>query len=97
MRLQKAGEAIIVFYDETYINTGHAAKMTWYLDKSKRRLGGKGKRLIVLHALTKDGPVVCPDADGNYIELTEAENADLKTRHCTAERIYEAKKAEGVS
>jgi hypothetical protein len=90
LRLQKAGKAVIVFYDETYINTGHAATMTWYLDKSKRRLGGKGKRLIVLHALTKDGPVVCRDADGNYIE-----NADLKTRHCTAERIYEAKKAEG--
>ena len=56
LRLQKAGKAVIVFYDEAYINTGHAAKMTWYLDKSKRRLGGKGKRLIVLHALTKDGP-----------------------------------------
>ena len=95
LRLQKAGEAVIVFYDETYINTGHAATMTWYLDKSKRRLGGKGKRLIVLHALTKDGPVVCRDADGNYIELTEAQNADLKTAHRTAEMIYEAKKAEG--
>ena len=39
--------------------------------------------------------MVCRDADGNYIELTEAENADLKTAHRTAEMIYEAKKAEG--
>ena len=72
LKLQEEGKAIIVSYDETYINTGHAAAMTWSFAGSKRRLSGKGKRLIVLHALTKDGPVVALDEDtGQLVELTE--------------------------
>ena len=96
LQLQERGEAIIVSYDETYINTGHAAAMTWFTVGAKRRVGGKGKRLIVLHALTKDGPVVVIDDEtGERVELTEAQNADLSTPYLTAEMIYEARKAEG--
>jgi hypothetical protein len=59
LKLQADDAAIICFYDETYVNTGHTTSHTWYLETTK--LSARGKRRIVLHVMTKDGPVVTRD------------------------------------
>ena len=54
---------------ESYIHQNHCAKKSWikvgikdgqYVNRSSSR----GKRLIILHAITDDGPVVTRDENG---------------------------------
>jgi transposase len=47
-----------VYLDETYINKNHSSQFTWYLDDDGplvNKPSGVGPRLIVVHAITKDG------------------------------------------
>lgn len=57
---QSTGEWVIVYMDESYIHQRHSKAYTWFHpeheDKNKVFCGtGKGKRLIIVHAITKDG------------------------------------------
>ena len=53
MKLQEAGEFVVVFTDETYINTNHIPCTSWMHEGKKvSRPSGKGKRLVILHALS---------------------------------------------
>lgn len=94
-KLQEEGKAFIVWLDETYINTGHHAKDTWFVPGTAMVSQAKGLRLICLHAMTKDDPVVSRDANGKPIVLTDTQSSDLKTVYLTAEMIYQAGKADG--
>lgn len=47
-----------VYLDETYINKNHSSRFTWYLDEDGplvNKPSGVGPRLILVHAMTKDG------------------------------------------
>jgi len=47
-----------IYSDETYINKNHSSPFTWYLDDDGplvNKPSGVGPRLIVVHAITKDG------------------------------------------
>ena len=47
-----------VYLDETYINKNHSSRFTWYLDEDGpwvNKPSGVGPRLIVVHAITRDG------------------------------------------
>jgi transposase len=47
-----------VYLDETYINRNHSNRFTWYLEEDGdwvNKPSGVGPRLIVVHAITKDG------------------------------------------
>lgn len=47
-----------VFLDETYINKNHSSRFTWYLEEDGpwvNKPSGVGPRLIIVHAITKDG------------------------------------------
>ena len=50
-----------VFTDEPYVNVNHGQKKS-YLPKDKEKeselvaKSGKGRRLVILHAITKEGP-----------------------------------------
>lgn len=47
-----------VYLDESYINKNHSNDKTWYFEKDGIIIGkptGKGDRLIILNAITKDG------------------------------------------
>jgi len=47
-----------VYLDETYINRNHSSRFTWYLEEDGpwvNKPSGAGQRLIVVHAITKDG------------------------------------------
>lgn len=60
LRDQSAGIAIIVYTDESYIHDGHTTTKMWYAPASpnKNNVNGEnntGKRIIIIHCLTKDG------------------------------------------
>jgi hypothetical protein len=60
LKEEQAGQCIIVYTDESYVNANHARKMTWYSPTATKknevvRPTGRGKRLVLLHAFTKDG------------------------------------------
>jgi transposase len=47
-----------VYLDETFINKNHSCRFTWYLDQDGplvNKPSGVGPRLILVHAITKDG------------------------------------------
>jgi len=90
---QEAGKVVIVFMDESYIHAGYCSKKTWYLAPSSssvapNRVRGseKGKRLIIIHAMSKDG----------MIEMPAAESSDnLEEKVFTAAVVTDKLSAEG--
>ena len=47
-----------IYLDETYINKNHSNQFTWYLETDGpwvNKPSGVGQRLIIVHAMTKDG------------------------------------------
>ena len=53
LKLQEAGEFVIVFSDESYVNTNHIPGTSWMHEKKKvSRPSGKGERLVILHAIS---------------------------------------------
>lgn len=64
-------DVIKVFTDESYVNLNHSMKNSFmHTDESKgsdlKRKTGKGRRLIILHAITKDGPLCELDDERGY-------------------------------
>ena len=59
LKEQEEGTAIIVYMDESYIHAHHCSQYLWYSlssdTKNDVRGDGKGKRIIIIHAMTKDG------------------------------------------
>ena len=59
MKEQEDGTAIIVYMDESYIHAHHCSQFLWYslssATKNEVRGDNKGKRIIIMHAMTKDG------------------------------------------
>ena len=95
IRLEEEGKAVNVWFDESYIHTSHVATNSWSLPEHQYAKPTKGRRLIILHALTKNGWVVTRDADGKPIVLTPHQNADLKRPYLTAEMLFAAKSSQG--
>lgn len=59
LQSQSRGEAVIVYTDESFIHTGHHWRYGWFaLSNEVKRKCNRGKRLILLHAMTKDGLLV---------------------------------------
>lgn len=55
---------VLVWMDESYIHQGYCSRYSWFLhddDVVPHRVRGqdKGKRLIIMHAMTKDGMLDC--------------------------------------
>jgi transposase len=58
---EAAGRAVIVYVDESYIHTHHAAKKGWFHPSNPDVIGDNdGKRLIILHAMTEGGLLAVP-------------------------------------
>ena len=56
LKAEAAGTAIIVYMDESYVHQNHFPARCWHKKgKDVVRPRGKGKRLIIVHAVTKDG------------------------------------------
>jgi hypothetical protein len=56
---QEQGKAVIVYMDESYIFAHHCTDKLWYAlsstTKNEVRGDNRGKRIIIMHAMTKDG------------------------------------------
>lgn len=60
LREQEAATAILVYTDESYVHERHACKKGWYSKSSPTQNnvqghGGGGKRLIIIHAMSREG------------------------------------------
>jgi len=59
LKEQEDGSAIIVYMDESYIHARHCSQFLWFClssaTKNEVRGERKGKRIIIMHAMTKDG------------------------------------------
>ena len=90
LKEQEKGECVIVFTDETYIHQNHSPLMSWVKsgDRSVEKTTSKGKRLIVLHAITTEDFITMNDENGFPIAegAFEGENVVMKT----AEWIWQA-------
>jgi hypothetical protein len=89
---QEAGTAIIVYMDESYIHAHHCSQFLWYslsaATKNDVRGDGKGKRIIILHAMTKDGLL--------EVEGTEPSNILTELYHSCA-LIFDEVCVDGVT
>jgi transposase len=59
LKEQEEGKAMIVYMDESYIHAHHCSLFLWYSltanRKSDVRGDNRGKRIIIMHAMSKDG------------------------------------------
>lgn len=91
--------------DESYIHQNHAPAKSWIKhgpDGARINRGSsKGKRLVIIHAITKDGPLVTRDNDG--VPINEAvfgtgqtkDTATTSAAGLTAEVLWTAQQHSG--
>ena len=84
-------ECVIVYTDESFVNTLHARQCTWFSSMSTEgnnvvRPSGKGKRLVLLHAFTKHGWLT----DDCSVHNDRVDHVSF-----SCELIYEAEKGDG--
>ena len=92
LKEQEEGTAIIVYMDESYIHSHHCSKFLWHslssATKNEVRGDCKGKRIIIMHAMTKDGLLA--------VEGTEPSNILTELYHSCA-LIFDEVCVDGVS
>ena len=91
--LEAKGTHILVWTDESYIHQNHAPLTSWTKEGTGGAIGrtsSKGKRLIFLHAITKDGPLVTRDNNNTPIVEGGMSMEPMK-EELTAEWIWPSK------
>jgi len=91
LKEEELGSAIIVYIDESYIHCSHQFQYCWALSSDPqghhtKAAPGKGKRLIILHAMTKDGLLHMEQRGRNTDPLTN----DVSNSFPSCEFIFEA-------
>ena len=74
------GTHILVYMDESYVHQRHSANYTWASpsDPVVHSGSGKGNRLIIVHAISRDGLLFC---DGHNRQKGEPFNFIFDLRH----------------
>ena len=82
LRQEANGTHVNVYMDESYIHQNHAWEYTLHPENDNEIEGktGKGKRLIIVHAITKHGPLQMPDAIDNSYTLQKEQSAKKKKK-----------------
>lgn len=92
LKEQEGDRAIIVFMDESYIHAHHCTKQLWYSLHSPTnndvRGDSAGKRIIIMHAMTKDGLL--------EVEGTEPSNILTELYHSCA-LIFDEVGVDGIT
>ena len=99
LKLQENEDYIVVFSDESYINTNHSPLQSWHAvdgHHSTEKTTSKGKRLIVLHAITREGFLTTLDVETAY-PVEEPPLNSPKVPLETAEWIWPANSKHKVS
>ena len=96
---EKAGTHVLVYMDESYVHSGHCRRYCWHFNAEAEHGGciliqPKGEsRMIIVHAMTKDGLLCKLNEEGEYDE-SEIKNAYYKVasgiRKKSAEMFYQA-------
>jgi transposase len=103
LKQEQQGDAIIVYTDETYVNTRHQFDYSWY-NKEKPETTVLAKRIapwcryIVLHAISKDGLIKTQDENKQDIHIDEKMANDLQEEQgqvLTAEKVWVSDKDKG--
>ena len=68
LSLARGGDWVIVYMDETFANERHSSNFTWYRMSDTHRNfvntgTGKGRRQIIIHAITSDGLLFEEDSE----------------------------------
>ena len=88
---------VLVYMDETYCHQHHMPSKAWQEDDNAEgavrceRVRSRGKMLIILHALSKDGLMFKTDRQGRRPEPGEWEGGKI----LNTEMIFQSKKAKG--
>lgn len=89
LKLQAKSTHVIVYTDESYAHDNHASLCGWVFPTSEGvNVNRRDGRLIILHAMTKDGLLTEIDTNGNYIR-DEERDKDLNQISTNAEYVYE--------
>ena len=94
---EAAGEAVLVYMDETYCHQHHMPANAWQEDDNVEgavrcdRVRSRGQMLIILHALSKDGLLFKSNRSGVRPEPQEWQAG----RVLNCEMIFQSKKAKG--
>lgn len=110
-KLEAAGTHVIVYMDESFVHQWHASPYSFFKKGCEfiGRLTGKGKRLIIVHAITKDGPLVTekdgfPISEGRFKAKGKGKATSKKGKdkdeasmvvELTGEWVWEARTAKG--
>jgi hypothetical protein len=91
LKEQELGSVIIVYIDESYIHCSHQFQYCWSLTSDSeghhvKASPAKGKRLIILHAMTKDGLLHFNPRGHNAPSLSN----DVNDSYPSCEFIFEA-------
>lgn len=63
LKEEEEGTAVVVYMDESYINTHLANKYGWFHEDDRDVIGDcNGKRLIIMHAMSERGLLAIPEA-----------------------------------
>lgn len=81
VREQGDGTAVIVYMDESYVHSHHGVKKGWFhpdaIEGADTQGDIRGKRLIIMHAMTKDGMLHVHDEVPSNILTEIYESAEL--------------------
>jgi len=82
LRAQQDGEAVIVYMDESYVLSRHCGKLLWYSPSSSTQNEVQGDdsgglRLMIVHALTRDGMLETPGAIATNLLTEQVPTAEL--------------------
>ena len=92
LKAEIRGDTVIVYSDESFLHQFKCHMRSYYNPRSEigRHIlsGGKGKRLIVLHAMTRDG-LVQSSIGGKVVHSPDGPIGPNGTPVLTAELIYE--------
>ena len=94
---EAAGEAVLVYQDETYCHQHHMPVKAWQEDEDKEgavscdRVRSRGQMFIIVHSMTKDGLLFKRNRKGERPEPDEWQGGKV----LTTEMIFQSKKAKG--
>ena len=69
---KKNGTHVCVYMDKSFIHTNHSIRKGFYKeDQRANRSNSKGRRLVILHAITRDGPLCSINKTGHPVDTCE--------------------------
>ena len=98
LKKEREGTHVIVYTDESYLHQNHAPTESWLKadgDRHVDRSSSKGKRLIILHAISKFGPIGGEDKSMKWAGDTPHVNHDNAACAETSELLWVSNSSTG--